>query len=51
VWSLHGYHECLTLLGKHEQAQIIGQQLTIAAAYADVPVVASCSCRLSAAAR
>jgi tetratricopeptide (TPR) repeat protein len=51
VWSLHGYHECLTLLGKQEQAQIIGQQLTIAAAYADVPVVASCFCRLSAAAR
>jgi hypothetical protein len=31
VWSLHGYHECLTRLGKHEQAGIIGQQLTIAA--------------------
>ena len=37
VWSLHGYHECLTRLGKHEQAAIIGQQLTIAAARADVP--------------
>jgi tetratricopeptide (TPR) repeat protein len=51
VWSLHGYHECLTRLGEHEQARIIGQQLTIAAAYADVPIVASCYCRLSAAAR
>jgi tetratricopeptide (TPR) repeat protein len=48
VWSLHGYHECLTRLGKHEQAGIVGQQLKIAAAYADVPITASCYCRLSA---
>jgi tetratricopeptide (TPR) repeat protein len=47
VWSLHGYHECLTRLGKHEQAGIIGQQLTIAAAYADVPVSSSCYCRIN----
>jgi tetratricopeptide (TPR) repeat protein len=47
VWSLHGYHECLTRLGKHEQAGIIGQQLAIAAAYADVPIQASCYCRLA----
>jgi tetratricopeptide (TPR) repeat protein len=47
VWSLHGYHECLTRLGKHEQAGIIGQQLAIAAAYADVPIRASCYCRLA----
>jgi tetratricopeptide (TPR) repeat protein len=45
VWSLHGYHECLTRLGKHEQAAIIGQQLKVAAAYADVPIVSSCYCR------
>jgi len=32
VWSLHGYHECLTRLGKQEQAGIIGQQLSLAAA-------------------
>jgi tetratricopeptide (TPR) repeat protein len=49
VWSLHGYHECLLRLGKHEQAGIIGQQLEIASAYADVPIRASCYCRLSAA--
>jgi len=48
VWSLHGYHECLVRLGKHEQAGIIGQQLEIASAYADVPITASCYCRLSA---
>ena len=46
VWSLHGYHECLIRLGKHEQAGIIGQQLAIASAYADVPIRASCYCRL-----
>jgi hypothetical protein len=50
VWSLHGYHECLTRLGKHELAGVIRQQLTVAAAYADVPVTASCYCRLPAAA-
>jgi tetratricopeptide (TPR) repeat protein len=47
VWSLHGYHECLTRLGKHEQAGIIGQQLRIAVAYADVPIRSSCFCRLT----
>jgi hypothetical protein len=48
VWSLHGYHECLTRLGKDELAGVIRQQLTVAAAYADVPIRASCYCRLSA---
>ena len=47
VWSLHGYHECLTRLGKTEQAGIIKQQLKIAAAYADVPISSSCYCRLT----
>ena len=47
VWSLHGYHECLTRLGKQEQAGIIGQQLTIAAARASVPISSSCYCRLA----
>jgi len=47
VWSLHGYHECLRRLGKDEQAGIIGQQLTIARAYADVPIRSSCYCRLA----
>jgi tetratricopeptide (TPR) repeat protein len=48
VWSLHGYHECLTRLGKTEQAQIIAQQLRIATAYADVPIRSSCYCRAAA---
>jgi len=47
VWSLHGYHECLLRLGKNEQAGIVGQQLTIALAYADVPIRSSCYCRLA----
>jgi len=50
VWSLHGYHECLTRLGKREQAGIVNQQLKIAAAYADVPIESSCYCRGAAAA-
>jgi tetratricopeptide (TPR) repeat protein len=47
VWSLHGYHECLTILGRHAEAAIIAPQLRIAAAVADVPIRASCFCRLS----
>jgi tetratricopeptide (TPR) repeat protein len=46
VWSLHGYHECLQRLGRDAEAAIIGQQLTLATARADVPVLASCACRL-----
>jgi tetratricopeptide (TPR) repeat protein len=49
VWSLHGYHECLQRLGRTEEAVIIGQQLALAAARADVPVRASCACRLDVA--
>ncbi|MUM29245.1 tetratricopeptide repeat protein [Mycobacterium sp. CBMA295] len=46
VWSLHGYHECLRRLGRDAEATIIGQQLELALARADVPVRASCACRL-----
>ncbi|MHA3021431.1 tetratricopeptide repeat protein [Mycobacterium sp. BMJ-28] len=46
VWSLHGYHECLQRLGRDAEATIIGQQLALARARADVPVLASCACRL-----
>ena len=48
VWSLHGYHECLTRLGKTELAGVVKQQLKIAAARADVPIRSSCYCRLTA---
>ncbi|NLU70481.1 tetratricopeptide repeat protein [Streptomyces sp. HNM0574] len=46
VWSLHGFHECLVRLGKDAEARIVAQQLQFAAALADVPVRASCFCRL-----
>ena len=46
VWSLHGYHECLQRLGRTAEAAIIGQQLALAMARADVPIAASCACRL-----
>lgn len=46
VWSLHGYHECLQRLGRTAEATIIAQQLALAAARADVPIRASCACRL-----
>jgi tetratricopeptide (TPR) repeat protein len=46
VWALHGFHECLVRLGRHGEAEIVAQQLKVAAALADVPVEASCFCRL-----
>ncbi|WP_083267094.1 tetratricopeptide repeat protein [Mycolicibacterium porcinum] len=49
VWSLHGYHECLRRLGRDAEAVIIGQQLELAQARADVTVQASCACRLEVA--
>lgn len=46
VWSLHGFHECLLRGGRTGEAAIVAQQLKQAAALADVPVEASCFCRL-----
>ncbi|WP_105972432.1 hypothetical protein [Streptomyces geranii] len=46
VWALHGFHECLVRLGKVGEARIVAQQLKIAVAVADVPIEASCFCRL-----
>jgi tetratricopeptide (TPR) repeat protein len=50
VWSLHGLHECLRRLGKTAEADILRQRLDLAAARADVPIRASCYCRLERAA-
>ena len=47
VWSLHGYHECLGRLGRSEEATIVKQRLDLAMARTDVPITASCLCRLS----
>ncbi|EKV11597.1 Tetratricopeptide-like helical [Penicillium digitatum] len=47
VWGLHGLHECLTQTGKIGEAKVIGTQKELALASADVPIAASCFCRLS----
>ncbi|KAJ6115207.1 hypothetical protein N7486_000985 [Penicillium sp. IBT 16267x] len=46
VWALHGYHECLQLLGRHAEANIIKKQLSLALVEADVEITSSCFCRL-----
>lgn len=46
VWSLHGLHECLMLRGETGEARIISQRLEMANARADLPIKASCFCRL-----
>jgi len=48
VWALHGLHECLKRLGRDAEAGLVAGPLRLATAVADVPVVASCFCRLSA---
>jgi hypothetical protein len=45
VWSLHGYHECLSLQGRTAEADAIGAKLDIALARTDVEISASCYCR------
>ncbi len=47
VWSLHGYHECLQRLGQIQEAAIVKQRLDLALARTDVPITASCFCRLA----
>ncbi|KAI0878220.1 TPR domain protein [Hypoxylon argillaceum] len=46
VWALHGYHECLVKLGHLDKAVTIQGELDSAAKNADVPIKASCFCRL-----
>jgi tetratricopeptide (TPR) repeat protein len=46
VWSLHGFHECLSKLGRDDEARIIKPQLDLAIAIADVPIRSSCFCRI-----
>jgi tetratricopeptide (TPR) repeat protein len=47
LWSLHGLVECLNREGNQEQAKMMQARLNLAAARADVPVNASCACRLT----
>ena len=46
LWSLHGLVECLERRGDAEQARLMRKRLNLAKARADVPVNASCACRL-----
>lgn len=50
VWSLHGYHECIMRLNKHDQCTMIKQRLDLAAARADIAIESSCACRMATAA-
>ena len=47
VWSLHGLHECLVKTGQTGEAVYVKQRLDLANARADVPIKASCACRLN----
>ncbi len=47
VWSLHGYHECLQRLGWTQEAAVVKQRLDLTLARTDVPITASCFCRLA----
>ncbi|MEM1162642.1 MAG: hypothetical protein AAGJ28_17060 [Pseudomonadota bacterium] len=49
-WALHGLLECLNRRGETAEAAIIGQRLELAGARADVPITASCFCRMDRAA-
>lgn len=46
VWALHGVHECLRKLGRTDAAKEVEGALAKAVAMADVPITASCFCRL-----
>ncbi|OQE31309.1 hypothetical protein PENSTE_c001G02873 [Penicillium steckii] len=48
VWGLHGLYECFTRQKKAVEAAFIQSAYDIARASADVPVKASCYCRVSA---
>ena len=50
LWSLHGLHECLTRRGETVEAGLIKQRLDLALARSEVPVKASCFCRVKVAA-
>jgi tetratricopeptide (TPR) repeat protein len=47
VWSLHGYIECLHRLDRCAEADALQPRLDRARAHADIPIHASCFCRLT----
>jgi len=46
VWSLHGLAECLKRQDKQIELGLISQSLDLAMGRADIPIKASCFCRL-----
>ena len=46
IWSLHGLAECLKKQNKQSELNLIAQNLDLAMGRADVPIKASCFCRL-----
>ena len=46
VWSLHGLAECLKRQDKKIELSLISQSLSLAMGRADIPIKASCFCRL-----
>jgi tetratricopeptide (TPR) repeat protein len=46
LWSLHGLVECLERRGQTAEAKTMRARLNLAKARADVPINASCACRL-----
>lgn len=47
VWGLHGFHESLVRQNKNVEAALVAPRLAIALARSDVPIDASCLCRLN----
>ena len=46
LWSLHGYAECCEKMGREAEAAAVREKLAAAQAVADIPVTASCFCRV-----
>jgi tetratricopeptide (TPR) repeat protein len=46
LWSLHGLVECLERRGQSVEAKHMLKRLNLAKARADVPILASCACRM-----
>lgn len=45
IWALHGYHECLVKLERHEEVREAARELKIRAKLADPGIQSSCFCR------
>jgi tetratricopeptide (TPR) repeat protein len=45
IWALHGYHECLTRLGRTDEAAAIKPRLDELVKQSDIEISSSCCCR------